>query len=230
MKKIKFRPNSKEVEITVPTPKPAKDYLPSWYKNIPLYTDNKLSIDKEGQPNLTLKACVPFLDSFLSGYIQETWCDIYINTKTGEYRYASGPPIMSHRQSDKQHFPKIAGFNTQEFVWHQVWIPQLPDGYSMLYVHPLNRFDMSFMSLSAVIDHDKLIMEKIATHPFYIKEDFEGIIPKGTPMYQMIPVKRDSWKAEFGEFDEKLLVKSTKIRQFFIGGYKKLFWTKKNYS
>lgn len=229
MQEIIFRPNSKEAELTVPKPVPAKNYLPNWYKDCPMHTSDKLEIDDAGEPNLTMKACIPFLDTFLTGYIQETWCDIYINTSTGEYRYASGPQIMSHRSADKQHYPKIEGFDQQEFVWHQVWIPELPEGYSMLYINPLNRFDLSFISLSGIIDHDKLIMEKIATHPFFIRKNFEGIIPKGTPMFQMIPFKRESWKSSFEKYDENLLIKSSRIRQFFTGGYKKLFWSKKDF-
>jgi hypothetical protein len=229
MKEIIFRPNSQEAELTVPPPKPAKHYLPDWYKKVPLYTDNKMKIDSDGLANNTMKACLPFLDAFTSGYIQETWCDVYINANTSEYRYSTTPIIMNHRQSDKQHYPKIKGFCSQEFVWNQTWIPELPNGYSMLYMHPLNRFDLPCLSLSGIIDHDRLKMEKIATHPFFVREGFEGIIPKGTPMFQMIPLKRDNWSSVFKKFDEILLAKSLKIRQYFVGGYKKLFWQKKDY-
>jgi hypothetical protein len=213
----------------VTPPKPAKNYLPEWYKKVPLYVDNEFKIDEAGMANTTLKACMPFLDAYTSGYIQETWCDIYIDTFTGEYRYATSPAIMDHRQSDKQHFPKINGFCSQEFVWNQVWIPELPAGYSMLYIHPLNRFDLACQSLSGIVDHDELVMEKIATHPFFVREGFKGVIPKGTPMFQMIPIKRDSWNSVFEKFDNQLLSKSLKIRQYFVGGYKKLFWKKKDY-
>lgn len=229
MQKIIFRPNSKLAEASVEPPRPAKHYLPDWYKKVPLFTNDKMAIDQEGFANLTLKACVPFLDAYLSGYIQETWCDIYINTNTNEYNYSSAPEIMTHRQADKNHYPGIDGYCTQEFVWNQCWIPQLPKGYSMLYTHPLNRHDLPCLSLSAVVDHDGLVMERVATHPFFVKHGFEGIIPKGTPMFQMIPFKRDSWESSLEKFDESLLLKSNKIRQFFIGGYKKLFWNKKEY-
>jgi len=229
MPNIIFRPNSKEAELTVAKPVPAKNYLPNWFKQCPMHTTDRLEFDSEGESNLTMKACVPFVDTFLTGYIQETWCDVYINTNTGEYRFSTSPQIMTHRAEDKQHYPKIQNFNKQEFVWHQVWIPELPEGYSMLYTHPLNRYDLPFKSLSGIIDHDGLIMEKIATHPFFIQEGFEGIIPKGTPMFQMIPIKRESWQSSFEEYNENLLIESGKIRQFFTGGYKKLFWKKKDY-
>jgi hypothetical protein len=50
-------------------------------------------------------------------------------------------------------------------------------------------------------------------------------------MYQMIPIKRDSWQGESMKFDE---IEATKmeynIKRFFYGGYKKLHWIKKDYS
>jgi hypothetical protein len=232
MKKITFRPTTKEVEVLATKPKPAKTYIPEWLKNVPLYTNNKMKIDNDGYANLTLKACMPFLDTFTSGYIQETWCDIYINTSKHpyEYRYSGGPEIMEHRTSDRQHVPAPNGYCSQEFTWKQPWIPQLPDGYSMLYTQPFNRTDLPFLNLTAIIDNDRFYMENNTNHPFFIKEGFEGIIPKGTPYMQMIPIKRDSWQSEFKEHDPLLSLSVAKIRQYFMGGYKKLFWQKKEYN
>ena len=230
MKKIVFRPTSKEVELLADKPQPAKNYFPDWLKKVPLYTNNEMTIDLDGYANLTAKACMPFIDTFTSGYIQETWCDIYIDVEENfEYRYSGGPQIMEHRPPDRHFLPKVSGYSQQEFTWKQPWIPQLPDGYSMLYVQPFNRYDLPFLNLSAIIDNDKFFMENNTNHPFFIKEGFKGIIPKGTPYMQMIPIKRDSWKSEFREFDERLSLSVRKIRQFFIGGYKKLYWQKKTF-
>lgn len=232
MKTVTFRPISKEVEILATQPRPAKMYIPDWLKKVPMYTDNKMRIDVNGNANVTLKGCMPFLDTFTSGYIQETWCDIYINANKDifEYRFSRGPQIMEHRPVDRQHFPHIAGYNAQEFTWKQPWIPQLPDGYSMLYTQPFNRTDLPFLNLTAIIDNDKFFMENNTNHPFFIKENFEGIIPKGTPYMQMIPIKRDQWQSDFESYDETLSLNVAKIRQFFVGGYKKLFWQKKEYN
>jgi len=232
MKNIVFRPTSKEVEVLTTKPKPAKAYMPEWLKQVPLYTNNKMKIDNDGYANLTLKACMPFLDTFTSGYIQETWCDIYINAEEGqfEYRYSGGPQIMEHRASDRQHVPKLHGYCAQEFTWKQPWIPQLPDGYSMLYTQPFNRTDLPFLNLTAIIDNDRFYMENNTNHPFFIREGFEGIIPKGTPYMQMIPIKRDAWSSEFKDFDPQLSLSVGKIRQYFMGGYKKMFWQKKEYN
>lgn len=229
MKKIIFRPNSETAAKIVPKPKPAKHYFPDWYKKKPKFDNNKMEININGQANTTMKACMPFLDTFTSGYIQETWCDIYFknNGENIEWRYASNPEILESRLRSYIH---IDGFSSEEFAWRQVWIPQLPRGYSMLYTHPLNRFDLPFLSLSGIVDNDQYYMENLANHPFFVKEGFEGIIPKGTPMIQMIPIKRDSWSSSFEDYSEDLKLKFLNVRSYFYDGYKKLYWQKKNYS
>ena len=66
---------------------------------------------------------------------------------------------------------------------------------------------------------------------FYIKNDFTGIIPKGTPLAQIFPFKRDDWKHEFAEpltqkENQKLKFKLlSKIER----SYQKQFWQKKSY-
>jgi hypothetical protein len=231
MKKIIFRPSSKLAENVVEKPKPSKFYFPQWYKDIPKFDNNKMKIDSNGQANLTMKSCMPFFDTFMTGYIQETWCDIYIddNENDADWKYSSQPPIIEERFSFHK-YPLIDGFSEKEFSWRQPWIPQLPNGYSMLYTHPFNRFDLPFLSLSGIVDNDNFYMEPIGNHPFFIRKGFKGIIPRGTPMFQMIPIKRDFWVSKFFSYNEDLVQKFFNVRQFFYDGYKKMYWQKKNYS
>lgn len=229
-KEIIFRPISKDVNYLVPQPKPAKFYFPEWYKKVPKFENGKMSIDENANTNVTMKACMPFFDTFVTGYIQETWCDIYID-RIGDmvnWRFASRPQIIEERNT-KYPYPKIDGFYEFEFSWRQTWIPQLPKGYSMLYTHPFNRYELPFLSLTGIIDNDKYYMEKIANHPFFIKDTFTGIIPSGTPMFQMIPIKRDAWKSSFEDYNEMLSYKFANIKKYFFDGYKRLYWQKKDY-
>ena len=68
-------------------------------------------------------------------------------------------------------------------------------------------------------------------YPFYINKDFEGLIPAGTPMYQMIPFKRESWTSGCLEFDATTNERNTRtMKNKFWGTYKQNFWQKKNFS
>ena len=68
-----------------------------------------------------------------------------------------------------------------------------PPGYSVLFTHPMNWHYLPFYSLSGVVDTDTYTMPVL--FPFMMKNNFEGIIPKGTPVIQIIPFKRDDWKS-----------------------------------
>ena len=177
------------------------------------------------------------MDSLSSGYIQETWQDISIETKevrpgAVEIRYnvPTEPNIMSLR--NELNMPVPDDFYPVEFTFHPAWIPELPKGWSMLYITPFNRLDLPFQMLSGVVDNDAFTQsEEGSNMPFYIKKSFSGIIPKGTPIVQMIPIKRESWQSAPQEYSARKQSKIiTLARQHFWGGYKKTFWTKKDYT
>jgi hypothetical protein len=126
---IEFNPVSKLSELTVPPPKPAKNYLPEWYKNIKPFHTNPPEFNDLGRPNRTVKMCVPFADSMISGYIQESWQDINIDilkNKDGSidfyYNYPTDPPIMSLRGKNAI-INMDNSYQPLDLVWHPQWTP-----------------------------------------------------------------------------------------------------------
>ena len=235
-KEIKFNPVDELSEITVPRPAPAKDYMPEWLeKAMPFFTKKPEFDVQTGKPNPTVKMCMPFTDSFEMGYIQETWTDIYIQKREdGTYfYYPAGPKIMSERPLEASSLmPVDKNYLEQHFTWHPPWMPELPAGYSCILTHPLNRNDLPFYTFTGIIDADKFIMsEKQSNIPFLLDKDFTGLIKKGTPMYQIIPFKRDDWTSSSTKFDANRQLSFTqKIRQHVWNGYKKICWTKKRFT
>lgn len=239
MKKITFVPSSHEVELIVPHPKPAKFYVPDWYKNIkPLNKKNPKIDDKSNRAVVNLKMCVPFLDSFTSGYIQETHTDIVIdvqeineNEVSVKTFYSNGPEPISWRskptltKTTDEYFPI-------EFTWFANWIPIAPKGYSLMFVSPLNRLDLPFTSFSGVIDSDVFHHHPSGAYPFLLKKEFNNVlIPAGTPIYQIIPIKRESWSSNTKKFDYDTTIKNKNlIRKYVYDGYRNYFWKKKNYN
>jgi hypothetical protein len=229
-KKIEFFPSSEEVSILVDTPLPAKAVVPQWYKDAVPF-DPSTMIGKNGV-DTKLKMCMPFLDAITGGYIQRTWCDIHIKIEDGSIVYQSAGPLKAVSHRDKISIPINNNYYKLEFVWRIPWIPKLPDGYSMLITHPHNRLDLPFTTLSGIVDADKFHHVEFGQLPFYVNKDFEGIIPMGTPMFQIIPVKRDSWENVRREFNWKESVKKMytgNLREFW-GVYKNKFWQKKTYN
>jgi len=230
MKEITFYPSSKDVELVVPPPKPAKEYLQQWYKNKKFFNDSEPVFEEGRVKNFSVKACVPFYDAMTSGYIQETWCDIYIK-KNGpnkiEYHYSGFPKLLDHRE--KTNVPIGEEYYDAELAWITPWIPKTPKGYSVLSVTPQN-FLLPFHTLSGIMDSDVFYHTLNGSVPFYIKKGFSGIIPAGTPMYQFIMIKRDSWKRNIEKWDEDASTKRMGIRlNKFFSVYRNNFHIKKKY-
>lgn len=230
---IEFIPTNKESAMVVEKPKPAKLCIPQWYKDVvPASKDSRKINYEGGNDNLTIKECMPFIDSLSTGYIQETWCDINLEfTNDGtrvNYGYAHSPKILNVR--DHVNVGHSEYFYPIEFVWITPWQFKLPKGYSALVVSPLNHF-LPFHTLSGVIDSDEFFHTSGGNLPFYVYKGFKGIIPAGTPMYQIIPIKRESWLSSKRDFDyEDDFKRNYEVGKFFNGGYKKKFWHKKEYN
>jgi hypothetical protein len=234
-KLIKFNPVNSISEITVTPPKPASEYLPDWYKKATPFFTKKPEFESEtGKPNTTFKMCMPFLDAYTTGYIQETWTDIWIEKRDGQlfFFYSSGPKIMSERQQRVGNsFPSWEGFLQQHYVWHPPFSPELPKGYSCIITQPFNRDDLPFQTFTGIVDADGFTQSEAGSNlPFLLRDNFTGMIKKGTPMYQIIPFKRESWESVATEYDERKQMKVTQaVKQFMWGGYKNLFWNKKEF-
>ena len=220
---------------SIPAPKPAAGYFPTWLKSMP-----NTSVNKDGTIIGNAPKCIPFTDSFITGYIQELYCDVEVlyngkDHNTGAdviaYNWAGSHRPINTRAEEKgmpNVFPKFQGFYDAEFHWMSQWEPQTPAGYSTMYHHPSNRFDLPFHTFTGIIDTDKWQVN--GPVPFLIKEGFEGIIPAGTPIYQMTFIKRDEWNSSEGDFDAKSYGRMIhKASRRFNGGYKKEFWERKRY-
>jgi hypothetical protein len=207
---------------------PAKSSLPKWFKDTPTL--------KIGKPDdkKNFKNCAIFTDSFLTGYMLTTVCDIEITLVPGQMPNVKMPyEIFTARESSTAgEMPLPKGYHDIHFSWMNVFHLKAPKGYSLLITHPFNRHDLPFYTLTGVVDADGLAMGP-GLMPFFLKSDFQGIIPKGTPFAQVVPIKRESWIAEK---DESLIKDDWKktiylFRSSFAGDwYKKLQWSKKDYN
>jgi hypothetical protein len=229
---VKFNPVSELAEHFVPPPQPSSNYLPSWYKNMNAFHTQKPEFSSSGYSNATAKMCMPFKDALSSGYIQESWQDIYIEIKDGTvfYSYPTQPEIISVRSPQSVPIDTDL-FYGEEFSLSPQWAPKLPRGWSMLFLSPLNHHDLPFFFASGIVDSDKLQhFSQMANLPFYIKKGFQGLVPRGTPLYQMIPIKRSAWMSSAQKYDKlKQLKTQYRMRTLAWGGYKKEYWQKKEY-
>ena len=221
--------NEQHLTEYIALPQPARHYIPEWYKKASMYATGKPTANP---PNNTIKACMPFLESYSNGYIFELWQDIVV-TQTPEgpmINWNVGPEVVHFRDAvSGQGLPVPAGHHWQHFAWNSPLCIKTPPGYSFLLTHPFNRFDLPFTTLSGIADADEGIGN--GNIPFFLKEGFEGVIPKGTPLYQILPYKRDDWKSKFSPKIVPVVARfkyeSTRV---LSGWYKRTLWKKKTWN
>lgn len=214
-------------------PKPASKNMPSWYAKMERYIGGTPELTVTG-PNKAAKLCVPFMESFTTGYIVEAWTDIeFIQGPDGivTIKGLAGPfPAIERSPDQARSLPTPIGCMSNHFAWQFPHAFRTPKGYSSLIVHPLNRHELPFITLSGVVDSDTVIAP--GNYPFFLKEGFEGIIPAGTPLAQIIPFKRDNWVSEQDNSisDEGFRNTYNATKSLFTQWYKNHAWVKKTYS
>ena len=232
MATIYFEPFEEFADHILDCPKPAKDYIPQWYKDLErTRTPYKHHITPSLGTNFTVKMCVPFLDAYVTGYMITTPCDIlavldpeYPNRLNWSYDF---PVVENHKVDQIKGMLMPKEFEETPYKWNSPWRIVTPKNYSTLFMHPLNHFDLPFQTFSGVVDTDSYTMP--VNFPFLLRKDFEGVIPKGTPIAQVIPIRRDSWTSEKTQYLEKNRFMLDDLRSTLSRAYKERFWNRKEY-
>ena len=237
-KKLKFEPTSDEAQSLFEQPRPAAEYLPTWYRDMPLHLPGEkttgLSPDGVAVSNLTLKGCMPFLDAMTSGYMFVLPFDMDLRRNEKGMiglRWATNINFVGQHGPDQAPgLPMPFGASPSILKWSPGWRVITPPGYSCLYTHPLNHFDLPFATLSGVVDTDSYNLG--VEFPFRlldIKKDVV-ILEKGTPICQVIPFKRDDWSSTAVDFDEEAMKRNGfMLKSKIIRSYQLQFWKKKSY-
>lgn len=201
-------------------PIPAKLNIPQWYKDTESYMGGKKQPNGKGQTTSTIKRCMPVFDALTQGYLLLTYTDIFVSLKDG-YHWFEWPhysPLEFHPIEQGKLHPSANG---QDFPkWINPWGITTPKGYSTLFIQPVHRPSI-FKILEGIVDTDSYVNS--VNFPFVMTDPkFEGLIPAGTPVAQVIPIKRDNWQMSFGGEKEiqaqKILADN--LRNRFFDKYK----------
>lgn len=210
-------------------PQPASRLVPEWYKNTESYIGKEKKPDGNGGTLATIKKCMPVFDAMTAGYIITLPADVYVSQKDGIpwYQWAGMGLVEFHPVEQAPLHPKTNSFAYPK--WNNYWSIKTPKGYSTLFVQPFHRESL-FTILPGIVDTDTYTVP--VNFPFILNDlSFEGLIPKGTPMVQLIPIKRDAWSMDFGsenEISEQNLIRK-KLHLKFFDKYKTMFWNRKEY-
>jgi hypothetical protein len=207
------------------TPKSAIHFIPKWYKEMEARFPN----EKKPESLSTIKKCIPVLDAITAGYIIVSPCDIYVSLKDGEINYNSAIPNLIAFHPRKQAYLHPLANEYQFPKWNNPWAIKTPKGYSVLFIPPMHNPNPWFEIFEGIVDTDNY--SAAVNFPFVLKKPTEEfMIPAGTPIAQVIPFKRDTWKFEIShdkEAPEKIV---RYLSSHFFDRYKRLFWNRKSYS
>jgi hypothetical protein len=211
-------------------PIPASKLLPEWYKNLESYISGKRKPDGNAGTNATAKKCIPIFDAITAGYLILSPADVYVSQKNGVpfYEWSRFELIAFHPVEQAPNHPNRNG-HIEYPKWINPWAIKTPKGYSCLFTAPKHRYN-PFTILDGIVDTDNYGAQ--VNFPFVLNDiNFEGMIPAGTPIAQVIPFKRDSFELEIGKYSEVELAHKTvnKLKTKFFDSYKTQFWTKKEY-
>jgi len=214
-------------------PKPSSVFLPDWYKKTNSYIGGKKEVTLEFSTTATIKKCIPVFDALTSGYIISTYCDVLVSKDPiGNHLYRPSDlslnPIEFHSTTQAPYHPSM---NQHPFPkWINPWGIKTPSGYSTLFINPVHSTNQYFTILEGVVDTDNYFSP--VNFPFVLKDvNFEGVIPAGTPIAQIIPIKRDIWKHSIGSDNDlqKITSINKKLNSRFFDRYKNIFWNRKEY-
>jgi hypothetical protein len=230
---IEFIAPNKDLLEIIPKPFPSKEKTPNWLKDMPRYLNKTEEVLSKGFIPSTIKNSIPVLDSIHAGYLIPVPCDVWMdnrgeNNLTFQWANDQLAVVSQHVKETHTNLPAPYGYYSYAFKWLNPWIVKTPPGWSCYFTHPAYHSDLPFLSMTQIVDTDKYPTP--VNLSFFIKKGFDGLIPMGTPMIQIIPFKRESFVASFSHDDGKYKNLWTKARSVFFNRYSRFFHSPKSYT
>ena len=167
-------------------PKPAKHFIPQWFKDIP------------SSDSASVKFCPSFPDYFSQGYIVPMWCDTKLQYDKEEeaWSWSTSSNLFSLDAHGNKQFLnyKKASFNgvDGQFVFKAncPWRVVTPPGWSVLQLPLFYHFNQEWSVLPGVIDTD--IHHEINQQILYHGNGKSIDLKSGSPFVLYVPFKRSN--------------------------------------
>jgi hypothetical protein len=168
--------------------------------------------DLHGRDVRTVKQCPPFVDAMTYGFMIPLPCDVTVSNGAFSWDWDIPTPAAH------QHPRAPLSFHVQEQLagsalsnvdgraaikFNSFWTIELEEGWSIFATHPLNRDDLPFRTVSGIVDSDRFYHAGINFPAIWTKPNFDGVLPKGLPVAQCFPVRREPFELIVESFDER---------------------------
>jgi hypothetical protein len=191
-------------------PKSAKEYIPEWWKEAPTIKTEKTW---EGSIPGNMKVCPSFSDYFTKGYIVPMWVDshLYYDSDSGDWKWKTADGKFgwsSHSNSQYLDYVDHKFLNKDSFFVFKIrlpWYVFTTKGYSLYQLPTFFHFNEDFSVVPGVRDTD--VYHEMNVQLLIHSNKKEIFIPRGTPLAQYIPFKREKTKYNIREATQKDLSK-----------------------
>lgn len=202
----------------LPAPVPAAQAAPDWLTTMPSVVD---APSLGGEAVRTLKHCPPVIDALSTGVIMPLATDLHI--AGGELSWDWAPPILGDALISRApvglHVPeqaagvplRVAANAVVKFM--NFWTLDVPEGWSLLFTHPLNREDLPFRALSGVVDCDLFGDGYVHFPALWVDPAFEGVLPRGTPVAQVFALPRAAQGLEIAEMNAEEIARNREVQR-----------------
>lgn len=179
----------------IPEPVAAAKALPGWLRDMP---SEAPAASLGGGAVRTLKHCAPLIDAMSAGIVLPLAADLEVTEDGLTWDWA--PPVIPDQPISRApigvHAPEQAAgaplplHGRAAIKFMNYWTLEVPEGWSILFTHPLNREDLPFRTLSGVVDCDLFRNGYVHFPAIWVDAGFRGTLPAGTPVAQAIAVPR----------------------------------------
>jgi len=224
-----------QLDSLLPRPRPARRGLPAWLKDMAMSAPAE---EFDGTVK-TVKRCSPFVDAMSAGFLMPLPCDVSFANGRFEWDWTDLPadlPRHTPRSPLSFHInAQVAGTplyrpDLVAIKFNNPWIIETEPGVSIFVTHPVNRVDLPFRALSGLVDTDRYTDNYIHFPAVWVDPEFTGTLPKGTPVAQCVPVRREPLETAFETLDAAAQARLAETQKEVVtpeGAYKRQYRAKK---
>lgn len=194
------------LDIEEVIPKPAKHFLPTWWKDMPRTTDFPDQL-RDDQLKGTAKSCPSFVQMFGQGIVLPMWCDTILSRdERNVFHWKTSSNIFKWEFHDdwqfldhlkKPRFQKV-------FKAESPWYIKTKPGVSLLQFPMLFDFNEDYTIVPGVLNSD--IYHQINQQLIYTSDSNEIKINRGQAFVWYIPFIRT-------KFDYKIFAANEELKQ-----------------
>jgi hypothetical protein len=211
---------------------PAKDYKRKWVKDCAIAYQKYKKIVNNRSSVITTAKCPGIRKITEAGYIVTTWCDFTIETFADKpYEYSVYYPTGMDRFLKEINYnkPVISDFNMKDSplkiptgsnfkrilkIWSP-WTIDIPKNWELLFLPIQYDDNPKFTALSGKISG---LATDLNIHVLWHETNGRIHIPAGTPLCQLVPIKKETPKVEFLPLSYK--VKNSILKNIFLKYHK----------